>query len=207
MKPREGVAPRGPSVGSGGGGGSGGTGREGRPRARLEALSRPALCVLRARSNQDDYQLVRKLGRGKYSEVFEAINITNNERVVVKILKVSVRAGPEHRGLLALSHLIVMDVWALDGGLGFGAPTRCLLLAEGSPGGGTCRALVLLQRCVLPALGNWWLAVPVANSPRRPCQQECGACRGILLSACRQLARSRLTARPHAPHSLTLRCS
>lgn len=38
--------------------------------------------------NQDDYQLVRKLGRGKYSEVFEAINITNNEKVVVKILKV-----------------------------------------------------------------------------------------------------------------------
>ncbi|GCC21123.1 hypothetical protein chiPu_0019590 [Chiloscyllium punctatum] len=38
-------------------------------------------------SNQDDYQLVRKLGRGKYSEVFEAINITNNEKVVVKILK------------------------------------------------------------------------------------------------------------------------
>lgn len=39
---------------------------------------------------QDDYQLVRKLGRGKYSEVFEAINITNNEKCVVKILKVSV---------------------------------------------------------------------------------------------------------------------
>lgn len=38
---------------------------------------------------QDDYQLVRKLGRGKYSEVFEAINITNNEKCVVKILKVS----------------------------------------------------------------------------------------------------------------------
>ncbi|XP_062268989.1 casein kinase II subunit alpha-like [Platichthys flesus] len=37
--------------------------------------------------NQDDYQLVRKLGRGNYSEVFEAINITNNETVVVKILK------------------------------------------------------------------------------------------------------------------------
>lgn len=48
------------------------------------------LCVsFASRSNQDDYQLVRKLGRGKYSEVFEAINITNNERVVVKILKVS----------------------------------------------------------------------------------------------------------------------
>lgn len=40
--------------------------------------------------NQEDYQLVRKLGRGKYSEVFEAINITNNEKCVVKILKVSV---------------------------------------------------------------------------------------------------------------------
>lgn len=39
---------------------------------------------------QDDYQLVRKLGRGKYSEVFEAINITNNEKCVVKILKVRI---------------------------------------------------------------------------------------------------------------------
>jgi serine/threonine protein kinase len=39
-------------------------------------------------SNQDDYQIVRKLGRGKYSEVFEGINITNNEKVVIKILKV-----------------------------------------------------------------------------------------------------------------------
>lgn len=38
-------------------------------------------------ANQDDYQLVRKLGRGKYSEVFEAINITSTEKCVVKILK------------------------------------------------------------------------------------------------------------------------
>lgn len=37
---------------------------------------------------QDDYQLVRKLGRGKYSEVFEGINITNDEKCVIKILKV-----------------------------------------------------------------------------------------------------------------------
>ncbi|XP_076373316.1 casein kinase II subunit alpha-like isoform X2 [Tachypleus tridentatus] len=35
----------------------------------------------------DDYQLVKKLGRGKYSEVFEAINVTNSEKCVVKILK------------------------------------------------------------------------------------------------------------------------
>lgn len=34
---------------------------------------------------------MRKLGRGKYSEVFEAINITSNEKVVVKILKVRVK--------------------------------------------------------------------------------------------------------------------
>lgn len=39
-------------------------------------------------SEQDDYQLVRKLGRGKYSEVFEAINVVTNEKCVVKILKV-----------------------------------------------------------------------------------------------------------------------
>ena len=38
--------------------------------------------------NQDDYQIVRKLGRGKYSEVFEGVNVVNNEKIVVKILKV-----------------------------------------------------------------------------------------------------------------------
>jgi len=30
---------------------------------------------------------VRKIGRGKYSEVFEGINIANNEKCVVKVLK------------------------------------------------------------------------------------------------------------------------
>jgi casein kinase II subunit alpha len=40
--------------------------------------------------NQDDYQVVRKLGRGKYSEVFEGVNVVNNEKIVVKILKVRV---------------------------------------------------------------------------------------------------------------------
>jgi casein kinase II subunit alpha len=37
--------------------------------------------------NQDDYQIVRKLGRGKYSEVFEGFNVIKNEKTVVKILK------------------------------------------------------------------------------------------------------------------------
>lgn len=35
----------------------------------------------------DDYQLTRKMGRGKYSEVFEAINVVNNEKCVVKVLR------------------------------------------------------------------------------------------------------------------------
>ncbi|CAI9111309.1 OLC1v1011505C1 [Oldenlandia corymbosa var. corymbosa] len=37
--------------------------------------------------DQDDYEVVRKVGRGKYSEVFEGINVNNNERCVIKILK------------------------------------------------------------------------------------------------------------------------
>ncbi|XP_038716693.1 casein kinase II subunit alpha-2 isoform X2 [Tripterygium wilfordii] len=37
--------------------------------------------------DQDDYEVVRKVGRGKYSEVFEGINVTNNERCIIKILK------------------------------------------------------------------------------------------------------------------------
>ena len=39
-------------------------------------------------SNQDSYQIVRKLGRGKYSEVFEARNVSADEKCVLKILKV-----------------------------------------------------------------------------------------------------------------------
>lgn len=40
--------------------------------------------------NIDDYQLVRKLGRGKYSEVFEGNKLPGEEKIVIKILKVSV---------------------------------------------------------------------------------------------------------------------
>lgn len=35
----------------------------------------------------DNYEIVRKIGRGKYSEVFEGINVANNEKCVVKVLK------------------------------------------------------------------------------------------------------------------------
>ncbi|KAG0456851.1 hypothetical protein HPP92_024639 [Vanilla planifolia] len=37
--------------------------------------------------DQDDYEVVRKVGRGKYSEVFEGVNVSNKERCIIKILK------------------------------------------------------------------------------------------------------------------------
>lgn len=38
-------------------------------------------------SPQDDYEVTKKIGRGKYSEVFEGVNVVNMEKCVVKILK------------------------------------------------------------------------------------------------------------------------
>lgn len=64
-------------------------------------------------SNQDNYQLVRKLGRGKYSEVFEAINVTNNEKVVVKILKVS-------RHIYHFTHLFILTTYLRSPDVMFG---------------------------------------------------------------------------------------
>ncbi|KAG6736011.1 hypothetical protein POTOM_061303 [Populus tomentosa] len=43
--------------------------------------------ILDLSSDQDDYEVVRKVGRGKYSEVFEGINVNSNERCIIKILK------------------------------------------------------------------------------------------------------------------------
>jgi len=37
--------------------------------------------------SQDNYEIIKKIGRGKYSEVYEGINTSNNERIVIKILK------------------------------------------------------------------------------------------------------------------------
>mmetsp|Transcript_4196 Transcript_4196/g.26598 ORF Transcript_4196/g.26598 Transcript_4196/m.26598 type:complete len:207 (+) Transcript_4196:110-730(+) len=36
---------------------------------------------------QEDYDVVRKVGRGKYSEVFEGTNVKTGEKVIIKILK------------------------------------------------------------------------------------------------------------------------
>lgn len=38
-------------------------------------------------NEQDNYEIIKKLGRGKYSEVFLGLNIVNGEKVVIKVLK------------------------------------------------------------------------------------------------------------------------
>ena len=37
--------------------------------------------------DQEHYEVMRKIGRGKYSEVFEGVNVLNDEACVIKILK------------------------------------------------------------------------------------------------------------------------
>jgi len=38
-------------------------------------------------AKQDDYEVVRKVGRGKYSEVFEGVHSATNDQCIIKILK------------------------------------------------------------------------------------------------------------------------
>jgi serine/threonine protein kinase len=52
--------------------------------AKGKPLCEPHLLPYR---NQDDYEVVRKVGRGKYSEVFEGVNTVNNQKCIIKILK------------------------------------------------------------------------------------------------------------------------
>ncbi len=37
--------------------------------------------------DQKDYQIVCRVGRGKYSEVFEGVSVVNGEKCIVKVLK------------------------------------------------------------------------------------------------------------------------
>jgi len=53
---------------------------------------------------QDDYEVIRKIGRGKYSEVFEGINIKTNQLCVIKILK-PVKKKKIKREILILQNL------------------------------------------------------------------------------------------------------
>ena len=43
--------------------------------------------LMKMHRQQDNYEILRKIGRGKYSEVFEGVNIVNSERCVIKVLK------------------------------------------------------------------------------------------------------------------------
>ncbi|KAJ1674101.1 Casein kinase II subunit alpha, partial [Spiromyces aspiralis] len=38
-------------------------------------------------AEQESYEIIRKIGRGKYSEVFEGINLRDKKRCVIKVLK------------------------------------------------------------------------------------------------------------------------
>jgi serine/threonine protein kinase len=53
-------------------------------RSQLDLFSVPKK---KKNRDQDDYEVVRKVGRGKYSEVFEGVNSVSNERCIIKILK------------------------------------------------------------------------------------------------------------------------
>lgn len=55
-----------------------------RPQSTQVSRSRPSMNTCRG---QDSYEIVRKVGRGKYSEVFEGVNVTNDEKCVIKVLK------------------------------------------------------------------------------------------------------------------------
>ncbi len=47
----------------------------------------PFFFLISNRECLDEYEIVRKIGRGKYSEVFEGVIATNQGKCVIKILK------------------------------------------------------------------------------------------------------------------------
>ena len=55
----------------------------------------PSICILRtislliSYSSTDKYEIIRKIGRGKYSDVYEGIRTENDLKVAIKILKPS----------------------------------------------------------------------------------------------------------------------
>lgn len=54
--------------------------------------------------SQDDYEVIRKVGRGKYSEVFEGVNVKTQRLCVIKILK-PVKKKKIKREILILQNL------------------------------------------------------------------------------------------------------
>jgi len=58
--------------------------------------------------DQDDYEIVRKVGRGKYSEVFEGVHVESNEKCVIKILK------PVKKKKIKREIKILQNLWGGD---------------------------------------------------------------------------------------------
>jgi len=58
--------------------------------------------------NQDDYEVLRKVGRGKYSEVFEGVNVKSQQKCIIKILKPVKKK--KARLLVASCHLIIQSL-------------------------------------------------------------------------------------------------
>lgn len=61
--------------------------------------------------------MVRKVGRGKYSEVFEGVHCTGNEKCIIKILKPVKKKKVSHAPVLCLfdiQHFILIYFDLLD---------------------------------------------------------------------------------------------
>ena len=45
------------------------------------------MCITNHNRAQDNYEVILKVGRGKYSEVFEGIDLAKREKCCIKVLK------------------------------------------------------------------------------------------------------------------------
>lgn len=70
--------------------------------ANLHVLFNYLHCTFKR--NQDNYATGRKVGRGKYSEVFEGMNVTTNTPCIIKILR-PVRSSKILREIKILNNL------------------------------------------------------------------------------------------------------
>lgn len=71
-------------------------------------ISQTPLC-----RNQDDYEVLKKVGRGKYSEVFEGINVKSQQKCIIKILKPvkKKKVSSQHKSLVSLCLEAATALW------------------------------------------------------------------------------------------------